>query len=130
MRRCGDERERGRLQLEEKLQQLEEELEQERPVRSEIQQKAEPLEQERLRLEHELGPSKEESGGGPSGVRPWWRRPVLVTGLLIGWRLSRVVYFPGGSPDSAVSLNSSLPPRVTRSSGHQISRRHRHIPAS
>jgi len=47
------------------------------------------LEEERLRLQQELGRSKEELGGerseaGPQWARPWWRRPVVAVGLLFG----------------------------------------------
>jgi chromosome segregation ATPase len=87
--RRSEERERERLQqerlqLEEELRRLDGELEQERQKRSEVQRQAEQLEQERLRLEHELDRSKDEPGGGRSEVRQWWRRPVLVIGLLVG----------------------------------------------
>jgi hypothetical protein len=56
---------------------------------------AERLEQERLRLERGLDRSKEERGSGEPKARPWWRRPALVAGLLLGalgvWLISLVV---------------------------------------
>jgi len=64
-------------------QQLAEELEREREERLEAQRRAEQLEEEGIRLEWELGRSKEEPGGRRSEARPWWRRSVLVVGLLL-----------------------------------------------
>jgi len=75
-------------------------LEREREERLEAQRQAEQLEEERLRLQQELGRSKEEPGGARSEARPqwarsWWRRPVVVVGLLFGaiaaWVTSLVV---------------------------------------
>jgi chromosome segregation ATPase len=66
------------------LQQLRVDFEREREERLEAQRRAEQLEQERLSLERELVRSKEEPGGGRSEARSWWRRPVLVVGLLFG----------------------------------------------
>jgi chromosome segregation ATPase len=83
----GDERSMVQQQAERaahNLQQLRRDLEREREERLEAQRRAEQLEEERLRLERELGRSKEEPGGWQSEARPWWRRPVLVVGLLFG----------------------------------------------
>jgi hypothetical protein len=77
------------------LQQLRADFEREREERLEAQRWAEQLEQDRLRLERELVCSKEEPGGGRSEALLWWRRPVLVVGLLFGtlaaWFTSLVV---------------------------------------
>jgi hypothetical protein len=70
-------------------------LEREQEERLEAQWRAEQLEEERIRLERELGRSKQEPGGGRSEARPWWRRPALLVGLLLGglaaWFTSLVV---------------------------------------
>jgi hypothetical protein len=77
------------------LQQLRVEGEKEREERLEAQRRVEQLEQERRDLERELGRLKEGLSGGRPGARPWWRRPALVVGLLLGgftlWLISLVV---------------------------------------
>jgi hypothetical protein len=65
-------------------QQLAGELEWEREKGLEAQRRAEQLEEKGIRLEWELGRLKEEPGGRRSEARPWWRRYVLVVGLLFG----------------------------------------------
>jgi chromosome segregation ATPase len=122
-RRADEQQEQERLRLEQELQRLEQELEQVSDERSRIQQKAEgaahdlqqlkgdlesekdkrqeaqrgaeQLEQERLRMKRELDRSKEESEGRGPKARPWWRRPVLVVGMLLGalaaWFTSLIV---------------------------------------
>jgi chromosome segregation ATPase len=94
----GEERSRFEQQAEraaQDLQQLRGDLEREKERRLEAQRRAEQLEEERIRLERMLGRSKEEPSGGRSEARPWWRRPVLVVGLLFGalaaWFTSLVV---------------------------------------
>ena len=79
--RLGQERER-----------LAEDLERGREERVEVQRRAEQLEQERARLEQELGRSQAElerrkrapARAASRASRPWWRRPILVVGLLVG----------------------------------------------
>jgi hypothetical protein len=68
-----------------------------------VQRRAERLEEERARLEQELGRSQaelERQKRAPTRAvwrtsRPWWRRPILVVGLLLGvliaWFTSLVV---------------------------------------
>jgi ferric-dicitrate binding protein FerR (iron transport regulator) len=87
-------------------QRLTEDLKREREERLEAQRQAERQEQERSRLERELRRSQAEldSQRQPpardqtekSEARPpWWRRPILVVGLLFGalaaWLTSLVV---------------------------------------
>jgi Flp pilus assembly protein TadB len=86
-------------QLRQERQRLAEDLERGRKERMEVQRRAERQEQELARLEQELNHWKgaadpdraAESGAG----RPWWRRPLLVVGLLLGvliaWFSSLVV---------------------------------------
>jgi chromosome segregation ATPase len=78
--------------LRQERQRLAEDLEKGRKERMEVQRRAERQEQERARLEQEVGrsqaelerlkgaPARDESGAS----RPWWRRPPLVVGLLLG----------------------------------------------
>jgi len=91
--------------LTQERQQLAEELERERGGRLEAQQQAEEQEQERLRLEQELRQLEEKQkrertvvkdpAGQLEGLRPWWRRPILVAALLGGalivWFVSLIV---------------------------------------
>jgi hypothetical protein len=103
-------------------QQLAEELEREREERLEAQRRAEQLEEEGIRLEWELGRSKEEPGGRRSEARPWWLAQVRTGRRFALGRLSRMVHFPGGGPESAVPLSSSLAPRGRRSFGSLVFR--------
>jgi len=58
----------------------------------EVQQRAERQEQELARLKQELRQSQAElerrkrapARGASRASRPWWRRPLLVVGLLLG----------------------------------------------
>jgi hypothetical protein len=81
--------------LEQERQRLTEALEREREERLGAQRQAEQQEQERTRLEGEFRSLKAELGShkrAPTGDRameseagkPWWRRPVLVVGVLFG----------------------------------------------
>jgi hypothetical protein len=89
----GVQQEAERLRME--RQRLAEDLKREREERVKTQRQAEQQEQERARLEKGLRRSQAEldhrkraaardraaeSGAG----RPWWRRPLLVVGLLLG----------------------------------------------
>jgi hypothetical protein len=82
----GQQAERAALDL----QRLRADFDRERGERLEAQRRAEQLEQERLGLRRELRRLKE----GP-GTRPWWRRPALIVGVLLGsltlWLISLVV---------------------------------------
>ncbi len=77
------------------LQQLRVDFEREREERVEAQRRAEQLRQELRGLEGKVGRRKEGLGGGRSRARPWWRRPALVFGLLVGalaaWLTSLIV---------------------------------------
>src|SRR5215203_2570564 len=106
----SDQQERLKL-LHEERQMLSEELKRESQERQRFIEEWRPhaakdLEQGRRRLEQELKRSKEEVGsvgrgpranraGQPGGQSPWWRRPVLIVGLLLGalavWLASLVV---------------------------------------
>jgi len=92
--------------LRQERQRLAEDLERGREERVEVQRRAERQEQEVARLEQELGRSQAEPNyrkraaasdrTTESGAsRPWWRRPLLVVGLLLGaliaWFTSLVV---------------------------------------
>ncbi len=76
-------------------QRLAEDLEREREERLEAQRQAEGQEQERERLKQELRRSRAELGSQrrssardraerSEGHRPWWRKQVLVVGILLG----------------------------------------------
>lgn len=86
--------ERERLEHSEN-QQAAESLEEERAERVKSQRRAEQQEQERARLENELRRSQveldrlkragvQEEGDILNESRPWWRRPLLAVGLLLG----------------------------------------------
>ena len=109
--RTGSEREVERLEeegrrLQQEHQRLEEELEQERRGHQEILRRAEEQEREQTEaseVQQELGRSQAEQerrkrtpARAASGAsHPWWRRPLLVVGLLLGvliaWFTSLVV---------------------------------------
>ena len=84
-------------------QRLAEDLEKGREERVEMQRRAERQEQELARLKQELGRSQAElerqkrapSRAASRTSRPWWRRPILVVGVLLGvliaWFTSLVV---------------------------------------
>src|SRR5215207_6416736 len=73
-------------------QRLAEDLEKWREERVEMQSRAEQQELELARLEQELGRSQAElerrkpepARAASRASRPWWRRPILVVGLLLG----------------------------------------------
>ena len=89
--------------LRQERQRLAEDLERRREERVEVQSRADRQEQELARLEQELERSKAElelqkrapSRTASRARRPWWRRPILVVGLLLGvliaWFTSLVV---------------------------------------
>jgi chromosome segregation ATPase len=77
---------------EQERQQLAEVLERESEERVKTRRQAERLEQELARLEQELGRSQAElerrkqapAREASRASHPWWRRPILVVGLLLG----------------------------------------------
>jgi septal ring factor EnvC (AmiA/AmiB activator) len=78
--------------LRQERQRLAEDLERWREERAEMQRRAEQKEQELARLEQELGRSQAElerrkrapASAASRASHPWWRRPILVVGLLLG----------------------------------------------
>jgi ferric-dicitrate binding protein FerR (iron transport regulator) len=80
-----------------------EDLQKEREQRVDMQRRAERQELELARLKQELGQSQAEqerqkrapARAASSTSRPWWRRPMVVVGLLLGvliaWFTSLVV---------------------------------------
>jgi Flp pilus assembly protein TadB len=78
--------------LRKERQRLAEDLERIREERVEVQKRAERQEQEQARLKQELRQSQAElehqkrapARGASRGSRPWWRRPILVVGLVFG----------------------------------------------
>jgi hypothetical protein len=77
------------------LQEVRGNLEREREERQKAQRRAEQLEEQRLRLERQLGRLKEGSGSRRLGAHPWWGKPIPVVALLLGalvlWLTSLVV---------------------------------------
>jgi non-ribosomal peptide synthetase component F len=79
-------------QLRQERQRLAEDFERAREEHLNVQQRAERQEQERARLEQELQQSQAElerrkrvpARASSRASRPWWRRPILVVGLLLG----------------------------------------------
>jgi hypothetical protein len=88
--RSGIQQEAERLSQEH--QRLAEELAREREEHLNVQRRAERQEQELARLEQELRQSQAEleprkrapARAASRASRPWWRRPLLVVGLLLG----------------------------------------------
>jgi peptidoglycan hydrolase CwlO-like protein len=78
--------------LRQERERLAEDLERGREERMEVQRQAERQEQELARLEQELGRSQAElerrkrtpARAASRASHPWWRRPLLVVGLLLG----------------------------------------------
>ena len=74
--------------LRQERERLAEDLERGREERMEVQRQAERQELELARLEQELNHRKDAADpdrAAESGTtRPWWRRPLLVVGLLLG----------------------------------------------
>jgi chromosome segregation ATPase len=89
--------------LRQERQRLAEDLERGRKERMEVQRRAERQEQELARLEQELRQSQTElesrkrtpARAASTASSQWWRRPILIVGLLLGaliaWFTSLVV---------------------------------------